>query len=609
MLRLLPIVLCAGALALASRVHEVRAAEPDPKPPEETPTTPDKPKSHRDLVWEPIGPTTTSAGMTAVLTDPEDARVVWVGSLTSVWVSEDSGATWNLVLQLSRASGIVRENGEEPVEANPDEPDVTPDGEDVDDIEDLQFEDEIVVDPRTGRVSRDSPDDPDDGEDGNSDDDTDQDDDGRAVARFGVIRMRIMADRVWVCTSRGLWSIARSARRTGTGTELRFGRRLGVNDVARGADKKFYMATERGLWVLGDDGLGKQVRGVEEELDVRAIGVAKGKLVLATSRGLRVGDGERFDRVPLGVKDEAGLEDALVEPDGRVALAGANNVYRLDQAVNVVDEVWPVPGASRLAVGREGRLWAVGPRGAWKFSQEEGWVRVVEGLFDRRLRDVAPSDAGDVHLWVVGRAGLWRLVPETSKVYESQLEALSQRALKGYPSSDETVRWATEARGVKLEEVDSWVVEERLSWLLPRVELTLRAFRQRNEDFTFIPDVDRRILDAVEVRPVDDQFRIMATWNVLPAMLAAIEGSNPRIEAARSRARKEQERVREVVLPLWQTWAKKRMEYVSTQPESVRDAMRSLLGLARLEADLHVYTGGRFPVGGAHAKGAAGADR
>lgn len=549
----------------------------------------------RDLVWEPVGPITSAVGFTAIATDPEDSRVIWVGGASSVWVSEDAGASWHLVLQLSRAAGLGRETGDgETIELDPDPPDQTPDGEDTDDVEDLTFEDEILVDPRTGRTLRTSRDDPEEGDEG---DDTGEvgDDAGDRGPRFGVTRLRVLADRVWVCTSRGLWSIARSARRAGTGTELRFGRRMAVNDVGRGHDKRFFMATERGLWQLGDDGLGRTVQAIEESVEVRAIVLAGERLVLATSSGLRVGDGDRFERVALGAKDESGLEDVIVEPDGRIAIAGGGNVYRLAPAGTVVDEVWAVPGASRLANGRDG-LWAAGDRGAWRFTQEDGWTRVVEGLFDRRLADIAPSDAGDVHMWVAGRAGLWRFVPESARVYSSQLQALSARALEGYPTSDETVRWAGQSRGVTLEKVDGWVMEERLAWLLPQVEVTFRMNRTRWEDYTFIPTIDRRILDAVRVEPIDDQWRIMASWDVMPAMLSAIEGASPRVESARSRARRQQERVREVVLPLWQSWAKKRIDYVTSEPESARAALRDLIALARLEADLHVYTGGRFPV-------------
>jgi len=548
----------------------------------------------KDLVWEPIGPVATASGFTSVATDPEDSRVVWVGGTTSVWVSEDAGQTWNLVLHLARSSGLARETGDgDTIEVDPDPPDQTPEGEDVDDVEDLSFEDEILVDPRTGREMRTSRDDPDEADDAVEETEG-GDDAGDRGPRFGVTRLRVLADRVWVCTSRGLWSIARSARRTGTGVELRFGRRMAVNDVARGPDKRLYLATERGLWVLGDDGIARIVQSIEEAAEARGLVLVGDRLVVATSLGLRVGDGDRFERVALGGKDEAGLDDVVLEADGRVAIAGGNNVYRLAQGASVVDEVWSVPGASRLANGRDG-LWAVGDRGAWRFTQADGWTRLVEGLFDRRLVDVAPSDAGDVYLWVAGRAGLWRLVPESARVYSSQLKALSQRALEGYPSSEETIRWASAARGTTLDKVDGWVMEERLSWLLPQVEVSFRMNRTRFEDYTFIPTIDRRILDSVRVEPIDDRWRIMAWWDVMPAMLAAIDGAAPAFESARSRARRQQERVREVVLPIWQAWAKKRIDYVTSEPETTRAALRDLIAIERLEADLHVYTGGRFP--------------
>ena len=52
-------------------------------------------------VCEPAGPIATSAGMTAVATDPDDPKVVWLGSATTLWVSDDEGQTFHLVLQLS----------------------------------------------------------------------------------------------------------------------------------------------------------------------------------------------------------------------------------------------------------------------------------------------------------------------------------------------------------------------------------------------------------------------------------------------------------------------------------------------------------------------------
>jgi hypothetical protein len=129
------------------------------------------------------------------------------------------------------------------------------------------------------------------------------------------------------------------------------------------------------------------------------------------------------------------------------------------------------------------------------------------------------------------------------------------------------------------------------------VQVRFRWNRVRNEDYLFIPVLDRRILDRVDVRPKDDDWMIMARWDVMPALLIALDGSRSVFEMTRTRARRQLERVREVVLPLYQTWMKKKIDQVTAEPRTVRDALRDQLAMQRLEADLHVYTNGRFPIG------------
>lgn len=549
-------------------------------------------EARAQLAWEPAGPIATSAGMTAVATDPDDPKVVWLGSASSVWVSDDDGQTFHLVMQLSRSSGLIRETGSQPVEADGDEPDPNaPPAEEGSEDEDeapIQIDTEGEVGARS------------EGDEGFNEDGEFVEDAG-VVERFGVVRLRVLGDRVFVCTSRGLFTVARAARRVGTEREVRFGRRIAVNDVALSPDGLMWVATDSGLVSVGSDGIGRPARGLEEDVAVRAVVLAEGRLVLATSRGLRFGSRtfDGYDRFSLGGRD-TGLEDVLVEPEGRVLVSGADQVVRLlarpGESV-LIEELSQVPGAARLALGRDGARWVVGLRGAWRWRQDEGWQRSTDGLFDRRLVDVAAGLGGRAHLWVVGRAGAWRLVSEEARVYKSAAERLAATALEGWPSDDEVLAWANDARGVKLDAVSGWALEERLSWLLPRVELRLQWNRVRNEDYLFIPVLDRRLLDRVDVRPKDDNVQIMAYWDVMPALLAALDGSRSVFEATRTRARRQLERVREVVMPLYQTWAKKKIDAVLTEPTSVRDALKDLLATQRLEADLHVYTNGRFPVG------------
>lgn len=551
------------------------------------------PSARAQLAWEPAGPIATSTGMTAVATDPDDPKVVWLGSASSVWVSDDDGQTFHLVLQLSRSSGLVRETGSAPVESEDEADDNPLPEEELEEGEDE--ESDLQIDTEGDSASRNG-----DDEGFNEEGEFVEDTTG-VLERFGVVRLRVIGDRVFVCTSRGLFTVQRAARRIGTGRELRFGRRIAVNDVATTPDGQLWVATDAGLYNIGADGLGRLARGLEEDLAVRAAVVSEGRLVLATSRGLRFGSrtSDGFDRFSIGGRD-AGLEDLLVEPEGRILVAGAEQVVRIVARPGespLVEDLQQVPGAARLALGRDGARWAVGFRGAWRWRPDEGWQRASDGLFDRRLVDVAPGLGGKAHLWVVGRTGGWRLVAEDARTYRTSAERLAATALEGWPSDEEVLAWANTARGVKLETVEKWAMEERLSWLLPRIELRMQWNRLRNEEYLFIPVFDRRLLDQVDVRPTGDLIQVMAWWDVMPAMLVALDGSRSVFEATRTRARRQLERVREVVMPLYQTWAKKKIDAVITEPADVREALRDLLMTQRLEADLHVYTNGRFPVG------------
>lgn len=549
-------------------------------------------------VWEPAGPVSTSQGMTAVATDPEHPGVVWIGSASSVWVSEDDGQTFDLVLQLSRTAGVREDN------SDPEDVEETPNGDDPEDLDELPdgVTDIDEVDPDDVAVDNG------DNTEGPATDDSadDSGDDEVLVARFGVVRLRVINDLVYVCTNSGLYTIERNARRIGTEREVRFGRKVPVNDVAVTPDKRVWIATDSGLLELGGEGLGRPARGFEEDLAVSTVIVSEARLIAATSRGLRIATptNDGFERMAIGGREEIGLEDILLEADQHILVAGANQVSRIlvrIGSVPVVEETWNVPGAARLAYGRENTRWAVGERGAWRLKGD-GFERVTDGLFDRRLRDVATGFGAKASLWSVGRSGAWRLVTDSVRAYSASAERLAKVALEGYPDDAKVLRWAIDALPMTLDKIDGWQLQERLSWLLPTVELRWRWDRRRAEDFIGVPTLDEHVLDAVGVRPVGDDFRIMVYWDVMPAIVASLETAEPIYETSRIRARRQLERVREVVMPLYQTWAKKRIDFAASEELSLRDALRDLLAIQRLESDLRVYTEGRFPVEGTSKK-------
>ena len=585
-----------------------------------------------ELVWEPVGPVPRSAGMTAVASDPGDARIVWIASSSSVWVSDDAGDSFTLVLQLSRSTGIERETGQgEQVEADPvtatdpGAPDPTDDnggdpvnpetGETYDPNDpaavDAAVEASSDIDPTTGLPIDISGGDTTTGDDNAGDDggsaggagDGAADDaisaSGDSSARFGVSRLRVLGDKVYVCTGRGLWTIGRAARRVGSGHEVRFGgRRVAVNDALLDAQGRVLVGTERGLLQIGPDGIGRHLAGSDDSVGVGALALVGGRLVIAAADGLRIETAGRI--VPLGVGSTRELmTDLLPFGTDRVLVASSGHVTLVVAEAGkaaFAEQSWQVPGAARLAAGRDGAIWAVGRRGAWEYSAEAGWRRRDEGLIDRRLADVAPAASGQSFLYVVGRGGTARLVPEQEKLWTTRAQFQARRALDGLPTAEQAIRWASKARPIQVDDAKSWETASSLAWLLPRVYLRVISTQVRDEDHLFISALGRRVLNGVEVVPIKDEFRIEARWNLMPALLLALEGTDPVVRSAQTSARRSQTKVRDTVGPLYQTWMKKRIDLVATEFRSTRAAVHELLAVQQLEADLHVYTAGHFPI-------------
>ena len=572
-----------------------------------------------ELVWEPVGPVPGTAGMGAVVSDPDDPRILWIASSSSVWVSDDAGDSFALVLQLSRATAIERETGEgELVEVDPVGPDdpsapdaVNPDdgdqidpdtGElyDPDDTDAIDANDDI--DPLTGLPITVGTDDAADAAD-DAADAADAADTGAASGdsndRFGVSRLRVIGDKVFVCTGRGLWTVDRAARHPGTGREVRFGgRRVAVNDALRDAKGRLLLGTERGLIELGADGLGRRIVGSNDDTPVFVLGLLGERLVVVSRDGLRIET--NVGMVPLGIGSTREITtDLLVLGPDRVLVASTNHVSLVvaeAEKAAYTEASWQVPGVVRLALGRDKALWAVGGNGAWEFSDESGWRRRDDGLIDRRLADVAPAGAGASYLYVVGRGGTARLVPEQERLWSARAHFQARRALDGLPTAEETMNWATKARPIQIGDAKSWETESSLAWLLPHAYFRFISARKRVEDFQFIPAIGRRILEGVEVQPLNDEIRFELRWDLMPALLLALDGTDATVRAAGISARRGQAKVRNTVGPLYQTWVKKRVDLVATDFRSTRDAARELLAIQQLEADLYVYTAGNFPI-------------
>jgi len=598
------------------------------------------------LAWEPIGPVAGSTGMTAVASDPADPRVLWVAGATSIWVSDDSGETFSLVLQLARVTGTVRELGAGEVEvsedervlpgdADPDAPELLgPDGEPLDPS--------IEIDPTTGLPSPEDLEDLDRYDTFDDLDDFDLDgfdteeaidldaldltedldaadaaadavdaadaadmvgltDASDARVRFGITRIRVLGDKVYVCTGRGLWVLDRRARSTGTGYELRTGRRLAVNDVALDERGQLYIASDRGLVLVGEEGVARSVVGFEDEIPVSSLARVGDRLFAAAGGELREQVDHTFQRLGVtGIRGE--ISDLVALSPTRLLVVAHDQVAVVSfdpGELPLVEDAWSVPGASRAATGRDGDVWVVGGGGVWQRTAEGSWEPRNEGLLDRRMTDVAASAAGVAFLYVTGRAGAARLVTEEARLWTQRARFQAARALEGFPTVEETIRHAQAARAVQLDDVKTLETRRILSWFLPRVWVLYRYQQLRDERHLFIPAVDRRILDSVRVWPGDSVLQMEARWDLMPALMLAFGATDPTLHTMRQRARQDMRRVRSTVAPLYQTWATRRINLIASEYTDVRALVRDMLAIEQMEADLHVYTDGRFPMVGA----------
>lgn len=589
--------------------------------------------AHADeMAWDPLGPVPNPGGFTAAAADPDIDTRFWIADSSTVWVTTDGGRGFTPVFRMARGAGSSR--GSQALE---DDEDIVRDLDgfdplDFDDTRDPWFEadraarldEDLDLAEATGlsdlidasRLDE-------DGiafetfDDAGSDEALVEDGDGplgetsedRLAAfsrtRFGVSRLRVIGDDVWICSSRGLWRVPRAASTLGAATEIRIGRRVAVNDVLKVKDDVLFVGTDAGLWRI-DGAVAERSRGVEYDTVVFALVAHAGTVFAATSLGLQRGDEARgvFVRSAAGGRADGGLVDLVRLHDGRLLAVDGNRAYAYDGDGRSVVASWQVPGASRLASHPRGGLVAVGPRGPWRFDDRYGWNRMDISLPDRRLRDAivgAPREADGgtpSALRVVGRGGAWRLVAEgVTPTAGQRLERAIGGALARRPALVALISRADEARALTLARIDAYAHRERLAWLLPTLRSRLVIGRQRDERLPFIPSLGVRTLDLVEVRPVDDHFEIMAFWDLMPAVQAALEASSSRIyEASRIIARDSQRRVRETLPPLYWSWNHAARRLWREPPRDTRAAISATLTVAHLEAQLHAASGGAFPV-------------
>jgi len=372
------------------------------------------PMALADWVWAESGPLGRE-DLQAVAIDPQDPHVVWAADTSGVWVTDDAGESWQAVVQIVPPSLLqmppflpgldgdqrngARDDGDgfnaAPMSAD-----------DVQDSEDSSSRSSLssMRSSATGSSLR------------------RQSSNAVLIREAKTIRLRVIDDDVYLCTGRGLWAVARSARALGAERRIRFGRQSAVFDITKSPNGTIFLATANGLRTLTPDGASYPVSGALGRMPVVTLLALSHRVLAATKGGLWWGDVEGFSRLSL-TGSQGIVVDLVRDPltDHRVAAATGSKVLLLSllpQAPAEVQEIWMVPGATRLAWSSSGELWAAGAFGvsSWSGKGDDDWRLKNAGLRDRNITALAAPAKGHAKIWFSGGGGLFRRVPERERL-------------------------------------------------------------------------------------------------------------------------------------------------------------------------------------------------
>jgi hypothetical protein len=551
--------------------------------------------------WDRATPTDLVGGLEAVAAHPTDPKIWWVSDGARVWVTDDGGDSFGLVLRATGANRFEREaaerqDAEERRRVAPDTSSAS--SEDA-------FTDPFSsppADPSAAALIGDGP------EEAASSRPSRRSrirSTGKAriseiVQRVGS-RLRLVGDRIFLCGAAGLWSAQASARTLGTDREHRFGRSIPVFDVAQDRHGKRWVATSEGLFVLREGDRAMPTRGNASKDPVVAMQLVGRFLVGGNTDGLWIGDGHYIVRLGL-LSGSAMPLDVLALGESRVAVATGDEVWFVsfpEEGAPRVDGKWPVAGARRLALSSDGKLLVAGHMGLWVEEQPGQWTRSAEGLSDRRLRDVAgPAPGGDAISLVVSRAGSFRYITELAKLRADRGRVSMGPRIEGASTSRDVVLAGYTMRQASLDRVRGWRLSRGLAFLLPEIQLSYQSFYQRYEQGLLVDSLDKVVLTDVRVTPGEDEVRVFASWDLYPLLF-----SNPDFDTAYGSSRMADEvrrvlddriEVEETVVPLYNRWVESRVKGRTHEQADTRAALKAQLAQARLEADLHALTGGAF---------------
>ena len=136
------------------------------------------------------------------------------------------------------------------------------------------------------------------------------------------------------------------------------------------------------------------------------------------------------------------------------------------------------------------------------------------------------------------------------------------------------------------------------AFVLPHVRLKYQYDMRREEDLVAIPELDQDLLTQVQVVPRDHELVLYMTWDLRPVIWGFVEDDSPyggpTVADETLRALGARERIRNAIVGLYNLWIERRVTWRTSTPPSSKAAIKAILGLQNIEADLHVLTDGAF---------------
>jgi hypothetical protein len=531
-------------------------------------------------VWQQAGPPGAGDGLSAIAVDQDDPNVVYFAGASTVWVSDDGGETFNIVVQLGRA--LTRRTA-------------SSDSENQDtDWDDSEADENDPAPLDQGFDMSRNNDDALEEEDGPQDRRAKKEAIKALVKRNSITRLRILGDRVYVCGARGLVSFPRQTRTFTVPKTEWMGRKEMVLDVAPRQGGGLWIATRKGLHELEPGGGGRAVPGMLGQAVVTRL-LSKDGLMAASDSGVWTASAQGFMRGAVLPRRRI-IRDMIVSRGNLWALT-KDQLFRFDAKTLNLREIITFYGGRRLSIGRQGKLWVAGDSGIWTLGDAGSLEPSRAGLGQALFRDIVSTREGPHPLWVVGRGGAWRLTTEVQRVLSERARRIDA-VVKDIPTAYAVMEQIQRIHRVHSEQLNTWRSQMATAWLLPKVDLNYTPVRRRVEWLSFLPTLNSNVIDEVRILPLDDEFRVFAYWELSPPLYALLDrgegGQDSGFNEELKRSYTETERLRRRTSPIYAAWLHALVKVRTSSPNNIRRALRERLELQRLSADLDALTGGHF---------------